>query len=299
MKAAGPLSLGPSEVIMHPPFLPFLIVALATLVSVTGATQTAPPKPESPASQTAASQPAPEPLTPEKRADIYMARKMYREAIDTYRQVEQELTAQLPARKPRKDDGSYQRLANRLAVILNKIGIAYHQLMELDTARRYYERAVKLNPSYAEAINNIGTVYYAQKSYRRAISQYRKALKFSPNSASIYSNLGTAYFARKNYEEASKAYAKALELDPDVFEHRSSYGVLLQERNVEERARFHYYLAKVYAQAGMNERALLYIRKALEEGFKDRRKFLEEPEFAGLQELPEFQELMKMEFRAL
>ncbi|MCS7316481.1 MAG: tetratricopeptide repeat protein, partial [Bryobacterales bacterium] len=165
--------------------------------------------------------------------------------------------------------------------------------------KRYYERAVKLNPQYAEAINNIGTVYYAQKSYRRAISQYRRALKISPNSASIYSNLGTAYFARKNYEEASKAYAKALELDPDVFEHRSTYGVLLQERNVEERARFHYYLAKVYAQAGMNERALIYIRKALEEGFKERRRFLEEPEFAALHELPEFQELMKMEFRAL
>lgn len=284
---------------MRPPlsFLPVLV--LAVVVSAAQAPQVPPPNPAPVDTPAAASQPPPEPLTPEKRADIYMARKMYREAIETYRQVEQELAAKLPARKPRRDDGTYQQTANRLAVILNKIGIAYHQLMELDTARRYYERAVKLNPQYAEAINNIGTVHYAQKNYRRAISQYRKALKITPNSASIYSNLGTAYFARKNYEEASKAYAKALELDPDVFEHRSSYGVLLQERNVEERARFHYYLAKVYAQAGMNERALLYIRKALEEGFKDRRKFMEEPEFAGLQELPEFQELMKMEFRAL
>lgn len=284
---------------MRPPlsFLPVLV--LAVVVSAAQAPQAPPPNPAPVDTPAAASQPPPEPLTPEKRADIYMARKMYREAIETYRQVEQELAAKLPARKPRRDDGTYQQTANRLAVILNKIGIAYHQLMELDTARRYYERAVKLNPQYAEAINNIGTVHYAQKNYRRAISQYRKALKITPNSASIYSNLGTAYFARKNYEEASKAYAKALELDPDVFEHRSSYGVLLQERNVEERARFHYYLAKVYAQAGMNERALLYIRKALEEGFKDRRKFIEEPEFAGLQELPEFQELMKMEFRAL
>lgn len=251
------------------------------------------------ASQAGGAQPAPEPLTPEKRGDIYMARKMYHEAIEAYRQMEQELTAKLPKRKPRNDDGSYQQTANKLAVILNKIGIAYHQLTELDTAKSYYERAVKLNPKYAEAINNIGTVHYAQKSYRRAIGQYKKALKISPNSASIYSNLGTAYFARKNYEEASKAYAKALELDPDVFEHRSTYGVLLQERSVEERAKFHYYLAKVYAQAGMNERALLYIRKALEEGFKDRKKFLEEPEFAALQELPEFKELMATEFRAL
>ncbi len=257
------------------------------------------PEDRKPDTPSAAAQTPPEPLSPEKRGDIYMARKMYREAIDAYRQVEKELAPRLPRRKPRNDDGTYQQTANRLAVILNKIGIAYHQLMELETAKSYYQRSVKLNPKYSEAINNIGTVFYAQKSYRKAVGQYKKALKLSPNSASIYSNLGTAYFARKNYKEASLAYAKALELDPDVFEHRSSYGVLLQERNVEERATFHYYLAKVYAQAGMNERALIYIRRALEEGFKQRQKFLEEPEFAGLQELPEFKELMALQPRVL
>ena len=285
---------------MSPPLYGSFLILFALLASSSQLPQPAEPRSTTPdASAPAPSRPATDPLTPEKRADMYMARKLYREAIETFRKVEEELRARLPARRPRKDDGSYQQTAQRLAVILNKIGIAYHQLHELDTARKYYEQAVRLNPQYAEAINNIGTVYYAQKSYRRAISQYRKALKISPNSASIYSNLGTAYFARKNYKEASIAYAKALELDPDVFEHRSSFGVLLQERSVEERARFHYHLAKVYAQAGMNERALLYIRKALEEGFKERRRFLEEPEFAALQELPEFKELMAMEFRAL
>lgn len=295
-----------------------LVACVITLCSVllsplpamprSGRQQPAQPPGRTPAEQTApaqeASAPAPgtppaEPLTPERRADIYMARKMYREAIDAYRQVEQDLAAKLPARRPRQDDGTYRQTANRLAVILNKIGIAYHQLTELETAKKYYERAVKLNPAYAEAVNNIGTIHYARKSYRRAVGQYKKALKLSPNSASIYSNLGTAYFARKNYNEAAIAYAKALELDPDVFEHRSSYGVLLQERNVEERAKFHYYLAKVYAQAGMNERALLYIRKALEEGFKDRQRFFEEPEFAALQDLPEFKELMTLQPRVL
>ncbi|MEO7145562.1 MAG: hypothetical protein ABI165_18865, partial [Bryobacteraceae bacterium] len=86
---------------------------------------------------------------------------------------------------------------------------------------------------------------------------------------------------------------------PDVFEHHNSAGVLLQEKSVTERAKFHYYLAKTYAKAGMNDRSLLYIRKALEEGFKDRKKFEEEPEFLGLQKLPEFQQLMAMQPRIL
>lgn len=215
-------------------------------------------------------------LTPERRGDIYMARKMYREAIEAYKEAPQ-----------------------NSAVIWNKLGIAHHQMMQLDVAKKYYERSVRLNPKYAEAVNNLGTIYYAKKSYRRAISQYKKALKLTPNSATLYSNLGTAHFARKKYEDAAQAYRQALALDPDVFEHRSSYGVLLQESNVEERAKFHYYLAKTYAQAGMNDRALLYIRKALEEGFKERKKFLEEPEFAALLELPEFKELMALEPRVL
>lgn len=215
------------------------------------------------------------PISPEMRGDIFMARKMYREAIEVYQQG--------PAS----------------AVLTNKIGIAYHQLMDFKTAKRYYERAIKQNPKYSEAVNNLGTIYYAARSYRRAIKEYRKALRLNPDSASIYSNLGTGYFARHKYKKAAEAYQHALALDPNVFEQRSNTGILLQERSVADRAKFHYYLAKTYAKAGMNDRSLIYIRKALEEGFKDRKKFLEEPEFAGLQKLPEFQQLMAMEPRVL
>lgn len=216
------------------------------------------------------------PLTPERRGDILMARKMYREAIDLYQEAPQ-----------------------NSAVVWNKIGIAYHQMMQLDAAKKRYEKAIKLNSKYAEAINNLGTVFYAQKRYGKAIRNYKRALKLSPEAASIYSNLGTAYFARKKYKDAMEAYDTALRLDPEIFEHRSTYGVLLQERTVEERAKFHYYLAKTYAKAGQNERAILYIRKALEEGFHERKKLLEDPEFEALRKLPEFQALLTLEPRVL
>ena len=214
-------------------------------------------------------------LSPEARGDIFMARKMYREAADVYRQ---------PPENP---------------ILANKIGIAFHQMTALSDAKRQYERAVRLKPDYSEAINNLGTIFYAQKNYRKAISQYKRALKVNPNSASIFSNLGTAYFARKKYDEAFDAYQKALSIDPEVFEHRNTQGVLLQERNVTERAKFHYYLAKTYAKSGNTERALDYMRKAIEEGFKERNKFVEEEEFASLQANPDFQLLLKLETRVL
>lgn len=219
-------------------------------------------------------------LSSEMRGDIAMARKMYREAIDYYRE-------------------GFKVDSKDSAILANKIGIAYHQMMDLGTAQKYYKRAIKLNPKYSEAINNLGTIYYAKKSYRRAINQYKKAIRLAPNSASIYSNLGTAYFARKKYEDASKAYQQALSLDPEVFEHRSTQGVLLQERSVEERAKFHYYLAKTYAKAGMNDRVFLYLRKALEEGFKDKQKMADDPDFAKIKDMPEFKQLLALEPRVL
>jgi tetratricopeptide (TPR) repeat protein len=216
------------------------------------------------------------PLSVETRGDIFMARKMYREAIDVFREDQ-----------------------SKNPVISNKIGIAYHQMQQLDNARKYYEQAIRFKPDYAEAINNLGTVYYARRSFGRAIRYYQKALKYTPNSASIYSNLGTAYFARKKYKEAMETYQIALKLDPNVFENHGSYGVLLEERNVEERAKFHFHMAKLYAQASRNDLALQYLRKALEEGFKDKKKIAEDPDFQAMRDLPEFKELMALEPRVL
>jgi tetratricopeptide (TPR) repeat protein len=211
----------------------------------------------------AVSQPAPAnpALTPELRGDIMMARKMFREAIDYY--------------KPE---------AEKSAVLANKTGIAYHQLQDLNNAEKYYRKAVKLKANYPEAINNLGTVYYAKKSYRRAVNQYRSALRISPTSASVMSNLGTAYFARRQYDEAMKAYEQAVALDPDIFE---------------ERAGYYYLLAKTCAKAGMTDRTLQYIRKALENGFKERDKFKAEPEFSTLQDNLEFQKILTAEYKVL
>jgi tetratricopeptide (TPR) repeat protein len=218
-------------------------------------------------------------LSPETRGDIYMARKMYREAVEAFR------------------EGSPKD-----PVLLNKIGIAYHQMLQLDSARKSYEQAIKVKPDYVEALNNLGTVYYAKKSFRRAMTWYNRALKLAPSeakSASIYMNLGTAQFARKQYERATVSYQTAMKLDPDVFEHHGNFGVILEERTVEERAKYHFYLAKLYAKGGRNDLALQYLRKSFEEGFKEKKKLEEDADFAGLRELPEFKEIVAKEQRVL
>src|ERR1022692_3719264 len=177
------------------------------------------------------------PLSAENRGDIFMARQMYSEGIKAF------------------NEGSPKD-----PVLRNKLGIAHHQLLQLDAARKCYEQAIKLKPDYSEAINNLGTVYYAGKSYRRAISQYRKAIKIAPDSASIHSNLGTAYYSRDQIALANEEYRIAMKLDPEVFERHSGYGVLLQERSVADRASFLYMGAPIPGGEGRNDPPLQNLR---------------------------------------
>ena len=215
--------------------------------------------------------PAAQDLSLERRGDIYMARKMYREAGDTYKEA--------------------ILVEPNSAKLINKLGISYHQLLMLGSARRQYERAWRVDKTYSQALNNLGTVHHAEGSYGKAVRTYKRALKVSPYSASIYSNLGTSYFARRKFKLASEAYLKALELDPNVFETRGTFGTMLQERSVGNRGKYYYFMAKAYAGAELWGRAILYIRKALEEGFGGPRKVATEAAFKAMHEMPEFQRI--------
>jgi len=222
--------------------------------------------------------PQPPPRTPlsiEEMGDVYMARKMFREAIAQYKK------------------------AGNTSLLLNKIGIAWHNLGELDLARKSYERAMKLDKKYAEPVNNVGTVFYAEKRYGTAVKRYRKAIQLDPTKASFWSNLGTAYYSEGKFDRMMQAYDHAMELDPDIFEHRGYTGTEVQDRTVEDRARYHYELARLYAKLGKNDLALQYLRHSFEEGFKDKDKVRKTPEFSGLLEKPEFIELLALEPRVL
>jgi tetratricopeptide (TPR) repeat protein len=224
--------------------------------------------------QVAAVPTAPKKLTDEQMGDLYMARKDFREASIAYK----ELLRQSP----------------RNAVYMNKLGIALHQQAELGAALKCYERAVKLDPTYADAQNNIGTIWYQRKKYGRAVRAYEKAIKLRQNMAVLYSNLGYAYFGEKKYEESIGAFRQALALDPQFFERASSRdGSVLQDRSVSDRGRFYYLLAKSFAEAGNTDRAILYLRKAKDEGYAKFSDAQNDPAFTAALKTPAGQDLLQ------
>ncbi len=207
-------------------------------------------------------------LSPEEQGDIYMARGSYVAAID-----------------------AYQHGTLRSPVLWNKIGIAYHHLFALEEARKDYQMALSLNPHYADALNNLAAVYHGEHDYNRAIHTYKKALKYAPHNAITYCNLGTSYFAEKKYKQGVREYQMAFALDSSVF-NPDSTAMIAESSSRQERVAINYYLAETYANAGKKDEALACLRKALDAGFNDRKRLMEDKDFAVLRTTPEFHKLM-------
>ena len=208
----------------------------------------------------------------EKRADELRVEKNYLDALDYYRAA---------LAKDRNN-----------AKIYNKAGIAELLMQRFSEAGKDFEHAIHFDHQFADAVNNLGVIDYEAKKYGKAIKQYSKALRLQPDSASFYSNLGAAYFGKKEFEKAAQAYAKAMDLDPNIFERISHNGVSAQLPSPEDRARYDYIIAKLWAKHGDRDRSLQYLRRALEEGYKGIDEVYKDPEFAELRGDTRFTELM-------
>ena len=210
-------------------------------------------------------------LSVNQKADILMARGEYAAAITAYQQ------------------GNLKS-----AIVWNNIGMAYHHLFALEEARKAYQQALTLNPRFAPAANNLAAVYYGQHEFKVAEHWYKKALKHTSESAVIYCNLGTAYFAENNMKKGIKMYQKAFSIDQEVFAPNRA-AMVEGGGSREQRVAINYYIAQTFASAGKQEQALLYLRKAMDEGFRDRKRLVEDTNFAVLRTTPEFQKLLDQE----
>lgn len=208
----------------------------------------------------------------EKQADDLRADKSYLDALDYYRAAIQ--------KQPKS------------ATLYNKVGITELMIRRNKEARKDFERALKLDKNYADAYNNLGVAYYAEKNPGKAIKLYKKAIDLHADVAPYHNNLGAAYFQKRDFERAVASYSEAMRLDPDIFERTSRAGVLAQLPSPDDRAHYDYVLAKLFAKMGIADRSLEYLRKAMEEGYKQIGNVYKDAEFTELRKDPRFTELM-------
>ena len=211
--------------------------------------------------------PVPEP-TPEAVGDSLMAHHRYQAAIEAYRQ------------SPQTD-----------ATIWNKMGISFQMMFNLQDATRCYQESLKLDSKNVNVLNNLGTVYDSLKEYKSAVKMYHKALKIDPKSGLVLKNLGTDLLAQHQYKKGWEVYKAALAVDPQIFD-RNPGPRVENPASVQDRGAMNYYMAKGCVRAGKNDRAIEYLRMALNEGFTNPKKLAADQEFAGLHGVPAFEQLM-------
>lgn len=207
----------------------------------------------------------------EKQGDVLRANKHYLDSLDFY--------SAAIAKQP-------------TALLWNKEGMALLFLQKFPEATKCFDQAIKADKKAPAGYNNRGYMEQQKKNYNKAIKYYKKALALQSDDAVFHYNLGTSYFAKHQYDLAAQQYRAAYELDPDIFNRVTRIGVMVQSTSPKDRAAFSFMVAKVCAQAGDFDRSLEYLRKAMEEGYKDIKKVYTDSEFAALRTDKRFAELM-------
>jgi Flp pilus assembly protein TadD len=131
--------------------------------------------------------PDPATATPEaleQQADILRARRFPEDAMDYYRYA--------------IDRGG------KPTSLLNKLGLAELEMRNIQLARVYFQRVVKIDRKDAEAWNNLGAVEFVDGKHSTATSDYKRAIKLDKHQAVFHANLANAFFEAKNYSGARR-----------------------------------------------------------------------------------------------
>jgi Tfp pilus assembly protein PilF/peroxiredoxin len=122
------------------------------------------------------------------------------------------------------------------AITFYNLGTLYMKLGQPAAAKTALERALELNPEYADANNTLGALLAQNGDVAGAVSRFRSALEARPDHADALNNLGYALFQAGQAQEAYDLYQKALQIRPDFPEALNNMGIFFGQQRDLERA---------------------------------------------------------------
>ncbi len=150
--------------------------------------------------------------------DLYRNLELYEEAREQY---------EIFLEKYSGDDKE-----NFIAICNNYANLLTNHFQEYGRAKKFYERAIKLNPKDANIYNNYATFLIIHfQEHDKAKELFEKAIELEPDFAEAHNNY--AALLTKHFQEHDKAkeyYEKAIELNPKDANIYNNYANLLTEK---------------------------------------------------------------------
>jgi len=164
-------------------------------------------------------------------------------------------------------------------VACNNLGLVLDQKGQVEAAIAQYDRALQIQPAYAETHNNLGNALCRTGRIQEAIAHYQKALELVPGLPQVHNNLGTAFGQNGQLMEAMGEFRKALEINPNFAGAHGNLGYALLMTGKEDEALpelrkalelkpdsadIHKHMADLFRKQGRVADAIAHYRKALE-----------------------------------
>jgi tetratricopeptide (TPR) repeat protein len=128
-----------------------------------------------------------------------------------------------------------------------QVGVACERLKRFDDAAAYFQKALALQPDFAEALNYLGYMWAEQGIHlQEARELLERALKLEPKNAAFLDSMGWIYFKLGDFERARAYIEEAIAL------------------SAEADATLHDHLGDVYAALKLWDKAQAQWKKALE-----------------------------------
>jgi len=134
---------------------------------------------------------------------------------------------------------------NSTSALINK-GFALVQLSEneeypigaidLADAIQAFDKAIEIDPKYAEAWNYIGYALVRQGNYTGGINAFDKAIDIDPQYGEAWNKKGLALVLQSNYTGGINAFNKAIEIDPQYGEALNNKAYALSKLNLTKEA---------------------------------------------------------------
>jgi len=120
-----------------------------------------------------------------------------------------------------------KRTPNNITALINRGGM-YHNRGYHINSMVDFNKAIQINPEYAEGYNNRGVLNSNLGNHDLALKDFNKAIELNPFFVRALHNRGVIHRMNNNFEMAREDFLKAIKINPKFLDARNSLGFIYE-----------------------------------------------------------------------